>query len=71
MNRTKRLIKTPKLYWGDTGVALHLAGTPEPEGAHLENLWLHDLLAWLDARGCTVARPAQGRGLVVNRPFCG
>ncbi len=50
VNRTKRLIKTPKLYWGDTGVALHLAGTPEPEGAHLENLVLHDLLVWRDAR---------------------
>ncbi|MBK6316704.1 MAG: ATP-binding protein [Blastocatellia bacterium] len=38
VNRTKRLIKSPKLYWGDTGVALHLAGTPEPSGSHLENL---------------------------------
>ena len=50
MNRTKRLIKSPKLYWGDTGVALHLAGQEEPGGAHLENLVLHDLLAWRDAR---------------------
>lgn len=50
VNRTKRLIKTPKLYWGDTGVALHLAGGGEPTGAHLENLILHDLLAWRDAR---------------------
>ncbi len=50
VNRTKRLIKTPKLYWGDTGVALHLAGTTEPGGAHLENLVLHDLLVWRDAR---------------------
>ena len=50
VNRTKRLIKSAKLYWGDTGVALHLAGTGEPEGAHLENLVLHDLLAWRDAR---------------------
>lgn len=50
INRTKRLIKSPKLYWGDTGVALHLAGGPEPGGAHLENLVLHDLLAWRDAR---------------------
>jgi hypothetical protein len=50
VNRTKRLIKTPKIYWGDTGVALHLAGTSEPQGAHLENLVLHDLLAWRDAR---------------------
>jgi len=50
VNRTKRLIKSPKLYWGDTGVALHLAGVSQPEGAHLENLVLHDLLAWRDAR---------------------
>jgi hypothetical protein len=49
VNRTRRLIKAPKVYWGDTGVALHLAAT-EPGGAHLENLVLHDLLAWRDAR---------------------
>jgi predicted AAA+ superfamily ATPase len=30
-------------------VALHLAGAPEPTGAHLENVVLHDLLAWRDA----------------------
>jgi uncharacterized protein len=45
-NRTKRLIKTPKLYWGDVGLGLHLSAEPEPTGAHLENLVLHDLLAW-------------------------
>ena len=50
VNRTKRLIKSPKLYWTDTGVALHLAATEEPGGAHLENLVLHDLLAWWDSR---------------------
>ncbi|MEP0774576.1 MAG: ATP-binding protein [Acidobacteriota bacterium] len=49
-NRTKRLIKAPKIYWGDTGLALHLAGEDEPRGAHLENLILGDLLAWRDAR---------------------
>ena len=49
VNRTKRLIKSPKLYWGDVGVALHLAGA-EPGGAHLENLVLQDLLVWRDAR---------------------
>lgn len=49
VNRTKRLIKAPKLYWGDTGVALYLSER-EPEGADLENLVLHDLLAWRDAR---------------------
>ena len=50
VNRTKRLLKAPKLYWGDTGLALHLAERTEPEGAHLENLVLGDLLAWRDAR---------------------
>jgi hypothetical protein len=50
VNRTKRLIKTPKLYWADTGLAMHLAGVDEAEGAHLENVVLNDLLAWRDAR---------------------
>ena len=50
VNRTKRLIKSPKLYWGDTGLALHLAGDIEPSGPQLENLVLQDLLAWRDAR---------------------
>lgn len=50
VNRTKRLIKAPKLYWSDTGLALHLAETGDPAGAHLENLVLCDLLAWRDAR---------------------
>jgi predicted AAA+ superfamily ATPase len=50
VNRTKRLIKAPKLYWSDTGIALHLGGSDEPAGAHFENLVLHDLLAWRDAR---------------------
>lgn len=49
VNRTKRLIKTPKLYWADTGLALFLAGEDEPRGSHLENLVLGDLLAWRDA----------------------
>jgi len=50
VNRTKRLIKSPKLYWGDVGLALHLAALDAPAGAHLENLVLHDLLCWRDAR---------------------
>jgi predicted AAA+ superfamily ATPase len=50
VNRTKRLIKSPRLYWGDTGLALYLAEGAEPGGAHLQNLVLHDLLAWRDAR---------------------
>jgi uncharacterized protein len=51
VNRTKRLIKTPRLYWGDPGVGLHLTGDGDnPGGAWLENLVLTDLLAWRDAR---------------------
>lgn len=49
VHRTKRLIKSPRLFWNDTGLALHLAGG-DPDGPHLENLVLHDLLAWRDAR---------------------
>lgn len=57
VNRTKRLIKTPKLYWNDSGLALHLghAGADgEPSGAHFENLVLCDLVAWRDTH---VPRP--------------
>ncbi len=49
VNRTKRLIKSPKLYWGDVGVAMHLAQETEPRGEHLENLVLQDLLVWRDS----------------------
>ncbi|MBU6367969.1 MAG: ATP-binding protein [Gemmatimonadetes bacterium] len=49
VNRTKRLIKSPRVFWADTGVALHLARSA-PGGAHLENIVLHDLLAWRDAQ---------------------
>jgi predicted AAA+ superfamily ATPase len=48
VNRTKRLIKAPKLYWSDTGLALYLSGE-KPGGPHLENLVLCDLLAWRDS----------------------
>ncbi len=50
VNRTKRLVKSPKIYWGDTGVALHLTQETEPRGAHLENLVIQDLLSWRDTR---------------------
>ncbi|MFZ4441680.1 MAG: ATP-binding protein [Syntrophales bacterium] len=46
VNRTKRLLKSPKLYWGDVGLAMHLSGMTEPTGAYLENIVLLDLLAW-------------------------
>ena len=50
VNRTKRLLKSPKLYWTDTGLAMHLSQEQEPRGAHLENLVLQDLLVWRDSR---------------------
>ena len=49
VNRTKRLVKAPKLYWGDVGLAMHLAQENEPRGEHLENLVLQDLLVWRDS----------------------
>lgn len=49
VNRTKRLVKSPKLHWNDTGLAMHLAGEEVPRGEHLENLILSDLTAWRDA----------------------
>jgi len=50
VNRTKRLVKSPKLYWSDTGLCLYLAGETEPRGEHLENIVVCDLLAWAAAR---------------------
>jgi predicted AAA+ superfamily ATPase len=74
VNRTKRLIKTPKAYWSDTGLALRLAGIESPTGAHLENLVLSDLIAWRegnvsDRPGLFYWRTATGEevDLVVER----
>lgn len=50
-NRTKRIVKSPKLYWNDSALALHLAGGDDIRGAHLENLVLTDLMAWAESRG--------------------
>jgi predicted AAA+ superfamily ATPase len=50
VNRTRRLIKAPRLYWSDTALALFLAGETEPRGPHLENLVLMELLAWRDVQ---------------------
>jgi predicted AAA+ superfamily ATPase len=57
-NRASRLIKTPKLYLGDSGLACHLAGTghsvgdlPEPfKGYAYETYVAQNLLGILDAR---------------------
>lgn len=50
VNRTKRLVKSPKLYWSDPALALWLSGAQTPSGEHMENLVLADLLAWRDAQ---------------------
>lgn len=50
VNRTRRIIKSPKLYRSDTALALHLAGESKPRGAHLENLVLMDLMIWRDVQ---------------------
>ena len=50
VNRTKRLIRTPKLYWSDTGLAQHLNAGQKPMGAMLENIVLMDLMAWREGQ---------------------
>ena len=47
-SRSARVAKTPKLYWGDAALGLHMAGLTEPTGAHFENVVALDLLAWRD-----------------------
>jgi hypothetical protein len=54
VNRSKRLVKSPKIYWSDAGLALHLSAAA-PAGAHLENIVCTDLLTW---REFDPARPA-------------
>lgn len=55
VNRTKRLMKSPKVYWTDTGLALYLAGGIPPGGEHLENLVATDLLTWASLTGGPVS----------------
>ena len=58
VNRTKRLIKAPRLFLCDTGLACFLAGLHTPAqlaasdmaGFILENLVLADLLAWRETQ---------------------
>jgi predicted AAA+ superfamily ATPase len=64
-NRTTRLIKSPKLYWNDSALAMHLAGEEEPRGAHLENMVVVDALAWAEGQprrpGVHYWRTSSGR----------
>ncbi len=48
VNRGKRLVKSVKLYWCDSGLALHIS-QEEPQGFHFENMILNDLLSWRDS----------------------
>ena len=50
VNRTKRLIRTPKLYWSDPALARWLSGSADTTGAHLETLVLLDFLVWRDSQ---------------------
>ena len=50
VTRKKRVVKSPKLYWCDPGLALHTAGGAEPGGAHLENLIACDLFVRQETR---------------------
>jgi len=62
VNRTKRVIKAPRLFLGDTGLAAYLAGLETEDdvatagltGPLLETLVLGDLLTWREGR---VPRP--------------
>jgi uncharacterized protein len=57
VNRTKRLVKSPRLYFCDPGLGAFLAGIRRPDelkesrldGALLENLLLLDLCAWRES----------------------
>jgi predicted AAA+ superfamily ATPase len=48
-SRTRQLVKSPKYYWSDSGLAL-FPDEREPRGEHLENVIIQDLLAWRGAR---------------------
>ncbi|MYD88582.1 MAG: DUF4143 domain-containing protein [Acidobacteria bacterium] len=50
VNRSKRLVKSPKLYWSDPALALWMSGADTVSGEHLENLVLADLLVWRDGQ---------------------
>jgi predicted AAA+ superfamily ATPase len=50
VNRTKQLVKSPKFYWTDAGLALFLSRERDPRGEHFETIVASDLLAWSGAQ---------------------
>ncbi len=53
-SRTKQLVKSPKYYWSDAGLALFLSREQQPRGEHFENIVATDLFTW---RGAQPAPP--------------
>ena len=51
-NLTSSVIKTPKLYWADTGVWRQLVGLKgEPTGQIYENMVVSEIVKWIRTRG--------------------
>jgi uncharacterized protein len=66
-NSSERVIKSPKLYAVDVGLALAGARETEPTGFHLETLVAGDLLRWRDAAaGRLVSHWRLGSGQEVD-----
>lgn len=49
-SRATQLVKSPKFYWTDAGLALFLSREREPRGEHFETLVASDLFAWQGAQ---------------------
>src|SRR5262249_28882382 len=50
VSRATQLVKSPKFYWTDAGLALFLSREREPRGEHFETLVASDLFAWQGAQ---------------------
>lgn len=73
----ERLVKMPRLYFGDTGLAAHPAGIRseaelvrhEAASSLLENLVWHHLRCWADVQRDPVNRSPPGQPIAWN-PAC-
>ena len=59
VNRGKRLVKGPKLYWSDPALVVWLSGAGAASGEDLENLVLDELLVWRDGQAPGPERPGR------------